>query len=451
MSKLKDIFIEKITENISELDEEEKKSEDECDNIAFHNREDNIQIIYYNNNTVKKVKTISKSPKKGQRLSYEPFYKLRHGSNVSINSIRASKRTVSDRNRNKRVLFSPLLQLKSSFIGSLKSLNFHLNEGSEKNRNRQSKTFRKSGKKQAGYFRKKTRQSDIYERSKTMIKWKNNKIEKQKNKQNIVINESLKNPEINRFSQFIVENSYYIPIQDRAEQLHKEHMIKCDISQRMNKAKEKEEQKQFQNKKKFNEIDWEQFIMDQERKKKEKLYKLKMCRKLRDHLQQKYYFIPEIDSNSNRIITDLRKNRLFIDDIHTRLYKDFDLLQERKKMRISNSMPSFKPRLNKSFNKNIFNNNKRYTKNNSYKFTNRFKTLIHKEVNKSKYSNNFRIFTNNTTTRNYIINSNILMNSYNIRNKRFNFGKPILSLDNYRENSKRNKSNGKIGIFKLII
>ena len=137
MSKLKDIFIEKITENISELDEEEKKSEDECDNIAFHNREDNIQIIYYNNNTVKKVKTISKSPKKGQRLSYEPFYKLRHGSNVSINSIRASKRTVSDRNRNKRVLFSPLLQLKSSFIGSLKSLNFNLNEGSEKNRNRQ--------------------------------------------------------------------------------------------------------------------------------------------------------------------------------------------------------------------------------------------------------------------------------------------------------------------------
>ena len=65
------------------------------------------------------------------------------------------------------------------------------------------------------------------------------------------------------------------------------------------------------------------------------------------------------------MIKDMKEKISYINDIHIRLYNDFNDLQERKKLNICNSMPSFKPILNKSFKKNKFNNKKKIIKNNS--------------------------------------------------------------------------------------
>ena len=127
-------------------------------------------------------------------------------------------------------------------------------------------------------------------------------------------------------------------------------MIKIKLNEKKIKLEKIEEKnkdyeivKQYANKKKFNERDWKNFLNKQYNDE----YIKRLAEKSRE---QKIDNILSIDYNSRQIILNKRKKELFIDDIHTRLFNDFNNLQERRMLRMSNSMPSFKPLLNKNLN-----------------------------------------------------------------------------------------------------
>ena len=126
-------------------------------------------------------------------------------------------------------------------------------------------------------------------------------------------------------------------------------------------------------------------------------------------------------------------------------------------MRMSISMPSFKPILNKSFKKNIFNLKNNYNNNNKKKFDIKFKLLIEKKLNtKSKIENS-----NNPTkyTSRSFINNNKNHKDFNFSRSLFqntsrpnyiksryeenSFNDPIFISQNYGENTNINKSQNK--------
>lgn len=488
MSKLDYNKEEKNFDNFSNLDDEEESKE--YDNIVSQNKEDNIELIFHKNKNIKKVgsnvnniNNITKGKKlNNQRLSCQPVYKKRKYSHYSIKQTRTRKKTTSEkflRNKSKNDFFSPLTSLKSGFLGDKKSIRSIklkkneeekkiINNNKENTRNNVLKTYRKLSDKNIlqsnGYIKKLTGKLNIYERAKKNLLRKKNYIKKKQALQDREINENLKNPKINRNSQKIIKKKTgYIPIQYRASEIYRKHILKSLLNEKKIKTEKIEEEnkeydiiRQYANKKSFNERDWDKFIRSQEYWNKIKLYKAKAAEIFRDNIEHEVNYIPEIDSKSKQIITDLRKNTIFVDDIHTRLYNDFDDLQERKKMRMSISMPSFKPLLNKSFKKTIFNLKTNYN-NNKKKYDTKFKLLIEKKIN-SKYkienSNNPTKYTsksfinNNKNHKDFNFNSSLFQNisRQNYRKSRYDenyFDDPIFISKNYGENINFNKSQNK--------
>ena len=489
MSKLDNNKEKKIFDNFS--DSNDKEESEKFDNNVSQNKEDNIELIFLKNKIIKKVSSnhnnihnITGGKKlNNKRLSCQPIYKKRKDSDYSIKLTRTRKKTTTEKfniNKSKNEIFSPLTSLKSGFLGdkkSIKSIKLKKNEEEKKiinndkenTRNSELKTYRKLSDKNIlqsnGYVKKLNGKLNIYERAKKNLIRKENYIKKKQALQNREINENLKNPEINKNSQEIIENKTgYIPIQYRASGIYRKHILQSLLNEKKIKAKKIEEEnkeydivRQYANKKSFNENDWEKFIRSQEYWNKIKQYKAKAAEIFRDNIEQQVHYIPEIDSKSKQIITDLRKNTIFVDEIHTRLYNDFDDLQERKKMRMSISMPSFKPILNKSFKKNIFNLKNKYNNNNNKKFDIKFKLLIEKKLNtKSKIENS-----NNPTkyTSRSFINNNKNHKDFNFSRSLFqntsrpnyiksryeenSFNDPIFISQNYGENTNINKSQNK--------
>jgi len=246
----------------------------------------------------------------------------------------------------------------------------------------------------------------------------------------------------------------YTPIYERAIKLHNKHLTKIKLHEKKIELEKIEEEnkdyeivKQYANKKKFNERDWKNFLNKQYNDE----YMKRLAEKSRE---QKIDNIPSIDNN--RQIIYKRKNELFIDDIHTRLYNDFNNLQERRMLRMSFSMPSFKPLLNKKLNKNIFQPKKKY--NHVCSFDKQLEEIIDKKLKSLKNSNKnsksqtkFRnqSFANNTEFKNtnskFIFNSKIFKNSYNNNNKRSRYDanyldSPIFISHNFIGNTTFNKS-----------
>jgi len=225
------------------------------------------------------------------------------------------------------------------------------------------------------------------------------------------------------------------------------HEKKIELEKIEEENKDYEIVKQYANKKKFNERDWKNFLNKQYNDE----YMKRLAEKSRE---QKIDNIPSIDNN--RQIIYKRKNELFIDDIHTRLYNDFNNLQERRMLRMSFSMPSFKPLLNKKLNKNIFQPKKKY--NHVCSFDKQLEEIIDKKLKSLKNSNKnsksqtkFRnqSFANNTEFKNtnskFIFNSKIFKNSYNNNNKRSRYDanyldSPIFISHNFIVNTTFNKS-----------
>jgi hypothetical protein len=277
-------------------------------------------------------------------------------------------------------------------------------------------------------------------------------IQKQQILQLKKIYSDISEPEIHEMSNVMKD---YVPIYERALKLHNNHLMKIKLHEKKIELKKIEEEnkdyeivKQYANKKKFNEKDWENFLNKQYNAE----YMKKMAEKLRE---QKVDYIPSIDYKSRQIILNKRKKELFIDDIHTRLYNDFNNMEERRMLRMSNSMPSFKPLLNKNLNKNVFNPKKKY--NHVSSFDKQLIQLIDKKLKSLKNSNKnsksqtkftSQSFVNNTefksTNSKFMFNSKIFKNTYN-NNKRSRYDEnytdsPIFISNNFVGNTINNKS-----------
>ena len=162
---------------------------------------------------------------------------------------------------------------------------------------------------------------------------------------------------------------------------------------------------------------------------------------MRENIEIKFRHKPKINSKSKKIISDLKKkNNIGIDNIYYKLYNDFKFVNERKQMKICNSMPSFKPLLNKRIKKNVFKNNiKNINNSNSLynKSEKQIENLIKKKLNslaKSRSCNDIKIPNDNKFI-------NVLKNSYdNLKSNNFNLNTNININKNKRyEYNKNNK------------
>ena len=147
---------------------------------------------------------------------------------------------------------------------------------------------------------------------------------------------------------------------------------------------------------------------------------------MRDNIEIKVRHKPKIDNNSKRIISNMRKKGDNYDDIFNKLYNDFTHMQERKKMKICNSMPSFKPLLNKGFKKSVFQNNK-IIENSKNNYNNSIEKQIEKkkkkkikDIKKNHNNNNNKTFADKLNYINF--NFNLVKNkieNVNKNNKRY--------------------------------
>ena len=452
----------------------------EINEIEGKNKENNSSSDYYEEDYLKydKIPKMNKLRESitNQRLSCQSVlsYSKRHGSNGEIRAQRSRKKTTADyyKKSYKDNILSSLMQTKSGSSKYIKREEEQKYDNIELN-NKKYSDFRRSQlfkdkykfdkKGNNEYIIKLSGKLNIYEREKRNIERRNNYIKKKKDQQLKEENEQLKSHVINKKSQDIIDkNPDYIPIDIRGVSLHNKNLFELVLYENKKQLlKEKEEEKeyeivkQYSNKKPFNKDEWEDFIKNQEMWNKEKQFKTKAAELFRNNIEQKVHYIPEIDKNSQSIIEDMRKKTIYIDDIHTRLYNDFDDLQERRKMRICNSMPSFKPLLNKDFNKNKFKVNNNRT-NRAKRNNKQLELYIISKYNKSKniFSQNPTKFTSKTfinsgfktTNARFASNSKLLKSSSNLYNRKSRydenyFEEPIIISNNYGKNNKMNKSN----------
>ena len=274
---------------------------------------------------------------------------------------------------------------------------------------------------------------DIYEREKRNIIRKNNNIQKKKE---LIVQQQiskLQDPKLNENSKNIIsKNMDYIPIQERAAHIYNMHQIHSLINKNKENIKKIEEEKEeilmlrkYENKKPFDKQDWNNFIENQVFWNKKKFLKKKAIELMRDNIEIKVRHKPKIDNNSKRIISNMRKKGDNYDDIFNKLYNDFTHMQERKKMKICNSMPSFKPLLNKGIKKSVFQNNKiiENSKNNyNNSIEKQIESIIQKKLKDLKKNHN-----NNS--------NKTFADKLNYINFNFNFDKN--KIENVNKNNKR--------------
>ena len=459
MSKLVDKIEEKSKENNSNVDEKEEPNED--DNLAAINDKEKKSKKA---NVTSKGNSLKELKNKNQRLSCQPILSFlkKHESNYGIRAIPLRKKTTADyyRNHDDNNVLSTFIQSKINNIDNLKSKegeksnNKNLKRNNSLNSNDIEIDFKNEG------YKKLKSKLNLYEREKKYLQRKENYIKKKNDLKLKEINEKLKGPFINRNSEIIMENkSEYTPIHKRAVKLHNMHLFECILNENRVKLKKLQEEdkeyeivKQYKNKKTFNENDWENFIKSQESWKKEKQYKIKAAELFKENFEQKMNYIPEINKNSKLMIENMKKKKISKnkdkDNIYIKLYNDFDDLQERKIMRICNSMPSFKPLLNKSFKKSKFNIKKKYIKNKK-KFSQKLDLLIKSKLKKSKSISNIPTkytsisFINSTGTKNN--QNNFILNSNNLKKNSLKNKKPNRYDNSYFEElillSKSNNKN----------
>ena len=275
---------------------------------------------------------------------------------------------------------------------------------------------------------------------------RNKRIDKQRER---IIEEKLSKlkpgPEINQRSYDIISNlkEEYIPIQERAGQIHKNHLTKIILCEMQKTVKEEEKEKKdleiikrYKSKKVYNEEEWNNFVERQYEWEEEVKYK----RKAEDILNNEKFMNNSnrlyMNSRSRNIINKMLKKNISMDNVYDRLYNDVNIREEKLVALNNKYTPSFKPKhsinykkfINKrkipktkselivtNYNKNnfffdsqisinngfidIFNNNKR----NKCKYC-YLRDENSKNSAKSKLLNNSTIFTNRKTTINTIDN-----------------------------------------------
>ena len=215
------------------------------------------------------------------------------------------------------------------------------------------------------------KRKNIYDREMKHLNYKNKLLDAKRQK---LIQEEInlmkESPGLNPISDIIIQKKgNYIPLFERACQIHNQHLTKILLNEEKNKKKIFEYENELlksKHNKKYNKEDWETFIENQLKWKDDILYKRKVAKIYQDNKNEEIYdFIPKINNNSQKIIKRLNKeNDYFEKDIFERLYNDKNEHEERQKMRDLLSVPSFQPNINKYKQKknkgfNKCNNNKK--------------------------------------------------------------------------------------------
>lgn len=302
---------------------------------------------------------------------------------------------------------------------------------SQKNVNDSINTFETKNSNNKNIQKKQLSHLSLYEREKRHIIRKKNFIKKKKELALQQEQNNLRSPNLDDFSMNIIsQNGNYVPIQDRAayiynmKQIH--YIINKDKEIHKKNEKEKEEilkLKIYNKKKPFDQNDWNNFIESQEYWYRRKFLKKKAIELMRENIEIKLRHKPKINNNSKRIVYNKIKRKEYGNDIYDKLYNDFINMQERKQLKICNSMPSFKPLLNKGINKRMFQSSKLFesSKNHFNKsIEKQIESVIQRKLKSLKNKDNLK---SNKTFTNILedikLNFNVNKKNDSIKNKRY--------------------------------
>ena len=198
------------------------------------------------------------------------------------------------------------------------------------------------------------KRKNIYEREMKHLKYKNKLLDAKRQK---LIQEEYnlmkESPGLNSISDLIIQKKgKYIPLFERACQIHNQHLTNIILNQEKKKKKIFENENELlrsNNNKKYNKEEWENFIENQLKWKDDILNKRKIAKIEQDNkIEEIFDFKPTLNINTQKIIKKLKKeNDYFEKDIFERLYNDKDEHEERQKIRDLLSIPSFQPKINK--------------------------------------------------------------------------------------------------------
>ena len=208
----------------------------------------------------------------------------------------------------------------------------------------------------------------FYDKQMKLLELKNNKIEK---KRQVIEN---KNKELFQISNYLDKNSMklvdnnpdYKPIQYKSVEEHQFHLAKIEINQNNKILKKKiEEKKEIDetinynklNRKNFSQSSWDEFVEQEyywqreKRKAKELLrHKIKNQNQNKPKINKKSIIIYEKLNKKNNNNNNNKNNKNKKDNIFTRLYNDQEKYDNKLKIKRQESMPTFKPYINRSKN-----------------------------------------------------------------------------------------------------
>jgi len=289
--------------------------------------------------------------------------------------------------------------------------------------------------------------SNIYEREKKNILRKNNLIKKRKELKEQKEELTMKIPIVNENSKnILLQSNDYIPIQERAANIYNlkqvnKKLIEKEINMKRIE-KEKEENliiEKYKNKKPYKEYEWNNFVESQEYWYKQKLMKKKAQEIIRESIELKINYKPKINERSKKIMLEKRKRKDLGENIFNKLYNDFNNIQEKKKLKLSNSMPSFKPLLNKGIKKNVFKSNKNI-ENNKNNIEKQIEFLIQEKLKDLKHKSQ-----NNISSSYFNLNNKEIknMNNKNKRYENIKYKTQNISNGSYLSSSYKNIINNK--------
>ena len=192
----------------------------------------------------------------------------------------------------------------------------------------------------------------IYDRSINDLMRKESKLEKKRKEfEKKKLNEVKLYPIIDPNSEAIIEKKDYVPIEIRAGKIHSMKIFQNIMNEQRKKVKKQQEEmaqiaKRKNKFKKFDQDDWDEFVMRQENWDKNVQYKKKAAMLIRISEENENYFKPKINSRSKTIIEEIEEeNKNYIDEVYYRLYSDFEEHKERQKFRNQQSLPTFRPKI----------------------------------------------------------------------------------------------------------
>ena len=322
----------------------------------------NNNLIYIKKNSENKIINDFKSIKENKNIN--------ENNNISDYKSIKDNNDINNINENnfidERASFAPKMELKNDKeIGKIPSFSltniFNDSFGQINNYKNNSNYFNKA---------KKSRLTKLtlYEREILNCKRKNEKLEKKRKLLIYSKEKELKSiPDIDPVSTYIVSlKEEYIPIQERASELHNIKLSKIVINEESNRMKKKRQEEIIELAQKsknriFDKEKWENFIDRQNQWKNELQYKIKAAQIFRDNMNDIYFFKPKINNKSKSIIKDIQDEKnISIDEVFIRLYNDYEDHTERQKIRNELTLPTFRPKISKNNSQKIFFRNQKF-------------------------------------------------------------------------------------------